>query len=86
MAMTFTEKKCECRVYLYRPDRGESPLNIKPINGLIHIVDALLGTHPFWFGIIELPVSDRSLLETFITYRCDLVQKQANPSWLYSFV
>jgi hypothetical protein len=33
----------------------------------------LLGTHPFWFGILELPVADRRLLETFITYRCDLV-------------
>jgi hypothetical protein len=73
MAVTFTEKKCECRVCLYRVERGETPLTVEPIKGLIHIVEASLGTHPFWFGIVELPVPDRSLLETFIGYRCDLV-------------
>lgn len=73
MAVTFTETKIDCRVYLYRPERGESPLSVKPIDGLVHFVDAVLDTHPFWFGVVELPMPDRSLLETFIAYRCDLV-------------
>jgi hypothetical protein len=73
MAVTFTEEKCDCRVYLYRPERGESPQSVKPLHALVYFVDALLDTHPFWFGVVELPMPDRSLLETFIAYRCDLV-------------
>jgi len=73
MAVTVTEKKTDCRVYLYRPERGESPLSMKPIDGLVHFVDAVLDTHPFWFGVVELPMPDRSLLEMFIAYRCDIV-------------
>ena len=73
MSVTCTEKKCECRAYLYRPSQGESPQSVKPMQGLIHIVDAILGTHPFWFGIIELPICDERLLRTFTDYRCDLV-------------
>jgi hypothetical protein len=38
-----------------------------------HFVDAVLDTHPFWFGVVELPMPDRSLLEAFIAYRCDIV-------------
>jgi hypothetical protein len=73
MSVTFTENKLECRVYLYRPDQGQSLQTTKPMQGLIHVVDAFLGDHPFWFGIIELPIHDDNLLRTFIHYRCDLV-------------
>ncbi len=62
MAVTVTEKKADCRVYLAWPERGESPLSMKPIDGLVHFVDAVLDTHPFWFGVVELPMPDRSLL------------------------
>lgn len=73
MSVTFSEKKCDCRVYLYRPDQGQSLQSVQPVQGLLHIIDAMLGKHPFWFGIIELPFHDENLLKTFIHYRCDVV-------------
>ncbi len=68
-----TLKHLECTSLFYRPSQGESLQSVKPMQGLIHIVDAIFGTHPFWFGIIELPVCDERLLRTFIDYRCDMV-------------
>ena len=62
MGIQFREKKCDCRVYLYRLDQGETLQSTTPMNGVIHLVDVLLGTHPFWLGIIELPLQDENLL------------------------
>ena len=71
--LRFRQKKFDCTLYLYRPSRGESLENAEPIVGVIQLVEVLLGIHPFWFGIIELPFRDDDLLSNFLDYCCDLV-------------
>jgi len=71
--LRFRQKKYDCTVCLFRPDEGESPESTTPMVGVIHLVEVLLGQHPFWLGIIELPIQHENLLHTFIYYRCHVV-------------
>ena len=71
--LRFKQKKFDCTLYLYRPSQGERLQSTEPVVGVIQLVDVLLGVHPFWFGIIELPFRNDDLLRTFLEYCCDLV-------------
>jgi hypothetical protein len=70
MSVTTTEKKCDCLLALFRTHRGESVHTAKKLKCLIHLVEAQLDIHPFWFGIIELPFRDDNLLHNFIDFDC----------------
>lgn len=71
--LRFRQKKFDCTLCLYRPSQGESLGSAEPVPGVIQLVDVLLGVHPFWFGIIELPFRNDDLLQTFLDYCCDVV-------------
>jgi hypothetical protein len=50
--------------------KEESPLSVKPTNGLLQLIEAVLDGHRFWIGVLEIATIDERLLRDFPDYRC----------------